>query len=301
MRNTPFNHLETVSVVIPCYNHGKYLHQAIESIDLQDYPYKEVIVVNDGSVDCTEAVALSYPHITYIAQENKGAAAARNAGIEKATGEYLLFLDADDVLLPGAINYQVKLLHRHPDVAFVSGGHLIVDEHLIQIKEVYSPFQSNFYTSMLRSNFIGMHASVLYRRFVFNDFLFDASLPTSEDYDLFLRVMARYPVYNHIRPIAAYRLHGTNTSSNLTLMLENVLQVLDRQKALLQTMDQKLAYKQGRFNWIYFFGYKMYEQLLHNPCLEKKHRRGFIRAFWKYRPAFYFKYLLHKYVRQSHP
>src|SRR3712207_4601210 len=104
-----------VSIVIPCYNQAHFLGEAIESVLAQTYPHFEVVVVDDGSTDNTEAVAARYPGVRCIRQENQGLAAARNTGIRRSNGSYLVFLDADDRLLPNALEVGLKHLKEHPE------------------------------------------------------------------------------------------------------------------------------------------------------------------------------------------
>lgn len=288
-----------VSVIIPSYYQGKFLRDAIESVLTQDYPLKEIVVVNDGATDDTEVIAKSYEGVIYVYQDNQGVSAARNNGLKHSKGEYIIFLDGDDILLPGALSYQVKMIKQHPEVAFVSGGHVHTDESLNILKEVSSPIKDNFYEAMLTANYIGMHASVLYRRFVFNDFAFDTCFKAGEDYDLFLKIANKYPLYNHTKPIAGYRFHSQNTSKNLPKMLKSVLSALEKQKPHLTTPQRKKAYRQGRYNWIYYYGHQMYEQLMKNPRIDPNLKREFIVNFWKYRPKFYFKFIINKYIRHQ--
>lgn len=288
-----------VSVIIPNYNQGAFLKDSIGSVMGQDYPKKEVVVVNDGSRDESEEVCKSFPGVVYIFQENKGVSAARNTGLQHARGEYIIFLDADDILLPGVLSYQVSLIEKHPEVAFVSGGHVHTDAQLNVIREVSSPVHDNFYLALLEANYIGMHASVLYRRFVLDEFGFDPTLKAGEDYDLFLKITRKYPVYNHPKPIAGYRFHNENTSRNLPKMLKNVLAALEKQKDNLTTAEQKKAYKRGRFNWIYYYGDQMYEQLMKNPSIDRELKKEFLSNFWRYRPKFFFKYIINKYIRHQ--
>src|SRR5918993_3738999 len=111
-----------VTVVIPCYNQAHFLTEAIESVLSQSYPNFEVVVVDDGSTDDTSEVASRYPQkVRLIRQENRGLAGARNTGIGHARGEYLVFLDADDRLLPKALEVGIEQLEAHPECAFVSG------------------------------------------------------------------------------------------------------------------------------------------------------------------------------------
>src|SRR5437870_3797289 len=92
-----------VTVVIPCYNNASFLHDAIQSVLSQTYRRTELIVVDDGSSDDTSDVASSYPVTRLIRQPNQGVSAARNAGLSQASGDYVVFLDADDRLLPDAV------------------------------------------------------------------------------------------------------------------------------------------------------------------------------------------------------
>ncbi|GAA1130082.1 MULTISPECIES: glycosyltransferase family 2 protein [Streptomyces violaceusniger group] len=115
-----------VSVVIPCYDYGHYLSQAVESVLAQTYPDWELVVVDDGSTDDTAAVARSliadHPgrRIRLLEQANAGVSAARNAGIAATTGRYVLPLDADDMIAPTMLERTVAVLERHPDIAIVS-------------------------------------------------------------------------------------------------------------------------------------------------------------------------------------
>src|SRR6185503_10394131 len=95
--------LPLVSIIIPCYNQGRYLGDAIESVLRQSYRRLEIIVVDDGSTDDSSQVARKYSDVKLRRQENRGFSRARNAGLEASRGDYLVFLDADDRLLPGAI------------------------------------------------------------------------------------------------------------------------------------------------------------------------------------------------------
>src|SRR5687768_491351 len=112
-----------ISVIIPCYNHSHYLSTAIESVLTQSHKAVEIVVVDDGSVDATKQVALSYPGVKYVYQSNQGLSAARNMGIRNSTGQYLVFLDADDWLYPQALQTNLHYLLQNPKAAFVSGAY----------------------------------------------------------------------------------------------------------------------------------------------------------------------------------
>jgi glycosyltransferase involved in cell wall biosynthesis len=110
-----------VSVVMPVYNGEAFLGEALDSVFAQDYAPVEVIVVNDGSTDGSAAVAQSYPDVRYFEQANGGPSAARNHAISHATGDYVAFVDSDDVVPPTKLSIQVGYLEEHPDVACVLG------------------------------------------------------------------------------------------------------------------------------------------------------------------------------------
>lgn len=109
-----------VSVIIPTYNHAQFVVQAVESALAQTYADLEVIIVDDGSTDDTQAVLARYgAEINYIYQENQGLSAARNAGISVARGDYFLFLDADDLVLANKLELQVSIVDAQPDFGLV--------------------------------------------------------------------------------------------------------------------------------------------------------------------------------------
>jgi glycosyltransferase involved in cell wall biosynthesis len=110
----------TISVILPAYNAGKYIGEALQSILVQTIPVDEIIVVDDGSTDNTKEVVSSFP-VRYLYQTNKGTAAALNAGIEQASGDYLAFLDADDIWMPQRLYLQLQALEKDPALDMVFG------------------------------------------------------------------------------------------------------------------------------------------------------------------------------------
>ena len=251
-----------VSVIIPCYNHGHYLPEAIESVLGQTYGQVEVVVVDDGSTDNTREAAARYPQVRYVHQHNQGLSATRNTGVRHSRGELLVFLDADDWLYPQALETNVRYLLQHEDAAFVSGAfaRVLVEENLT--REEAREIKSDHYWHLLRGNYIGMPAVMMYRRWAFNEFLFDVSAPDScGDYDLSLRVARKYPVVHHTEKVAAYRIHASNMSSNIPVMLSSTLKVLKRQEAELKTEQEKKAYAKGKIIWTDYYCNELYQKL----------------------------------------
>ena len=118
-----------VSIVIPCYNQASFLSEAICSALHQSHSAIEVIVVDDGSTDATSSVAKSYSQVRYVRQANRGVTAARNAGLQMSCGTYVIFLDADDRLLPHAVETGVKSLQTNPNYALAFGTFHRIDVH----------------------------------------------------------------------------------------------------------------------------------------------------------------------------
>ena len=114
-------HVPLVSIILPVYNGEQFLAETIQSVLAQSYHAYELIIVDDGSTDCTRDIALSYPFVQYIYQAQGGASAARNKGILAACGEYLAFLDADDLWEPDKLRAQIKAFQANPDVEIVTG------------------------------------------------------------------------------------------------------------------------------------------------------------------------------------
>lgn len=249
-----------VSVIIPCYNQGHYLRESINSVLSQSYPAVEIVVVDDGSTDDTPQMARGFRNVKYIFQQNSGLSAARNTGIDNSRGDYLVFLDADDWLLPQAIRTNVECLQASPDAAFVSGAHQKIGPDGA-VREAGKRTDFIPYHQLLRQNYIGMIAAVMFRRSVFDAYRYDTSLKSCEDYDLYLKVTRDHSVIKHAQAVAAYRLHGNNMSANINLMLQNVSKVLLRQKTNLRGMQEEKYLAEGLRNWKRYYYKQYYLQL----------------------------------------
>jgi glycosyltransferase involved in cell wall biosynthesis len=260
----PQNDTPLVSVVITCYNHGHFLGEAIESALGQSYPHVEVIVVDDGSTDDAPAVAAGYDGVRTVWQPNQGLSAARNTGIQEAMGDFIVFLDADDRLRPGAVEAGLACFEAHPGSAFVSGDHIriTVDGALLRTHEPPRD-EPDPYLRLLRGNYIGMHAAVLYRRTaLLAAGGFDPALPACEDYDLYLRIARDASVASHETVVAEYRIHGQNMSRDAAFMLRAVLRVLHRQREAVQgEPEREEAYWEGLAIWKDYYGEELAEQL----------------------------------------
>jgi glycosyltransferase involved in cell wall biosynthesis len=221
-----------VSVIIPCYNQAHYLGEAIASVLGQTYSHYEIIVVDDGSTDDTVLVATQHAGVRCLRKKNGGLAAARNTGLRESRGDYVIFLDADDRLLPDALAAEVSCLDREPTCAMAYGHVRLIDgagRPLASPEQV--AVESDHYVELLRRNFIWTPGAVIYRRATLDEVgEFNGSVSASADYDLNLRVARGHVVRCLDRVVLEYRRHGNNMSSSFGLMLSHSLAVLRAQR-----------------------------------------------------------------------
>jgi glycosyltransferase involved in cell wall biosynthesis len=226
-----------VSVVIPCYNAARYLGETIECVLAQEYPNVEIIVVDDGSTDRSADIAAKYRSVRCIRQRNAGVAAARNTGLLHSRGAFIVFLDADDRLLPGALESSLSCLVNEPDCAFTFG-----DVQTIDAEGSALPYRSScphegkeHYFSLLHHCYIWTPSAVMYRRSVLDAVSgFDSRVAAAADYELNLRIARTYPVCHNRATILDYRIHSSGMNSNFALMLQATVTALRWQKTWVQ-------------------------------------------------------------------
>jgi hypothetical protein len=255
-----------VSVVIPCYRQAHFLAEAIESVLRQSYPRHEIIVVDDGSPDHTAEVAAAYPAVRYIWQENQGLpAVTRNRGLAECRGEYVVFLDADDRLLPRALEAGVEAFSQFPESAFICGHTLSIVADGAPSTHRQRPCAGVSYLTLLERNAIEIPGAVMYRRAVLVDLGGYDSARTrrvSEDYGLNLRIAHKYPVHCHHELVAEYRQHDGSLSQNHAAMLGATIALLERQKPLIRgKREYEAACMEGIAFYRRYYGEKVVNQL----------------------------------------
>jgi glycosyltransferase involved in cell wall biosynthesis len=253
-----------VTVVIPCFNQAHFLGEAVASVIAQTHPVAKLIVVDDGSTDATAEVARQFDQVSYVFQGNKGLAGARNAGLELVESEFVLFLDADDLLTPVAVETCLQTLVDNPEAAFVYGGFRYVDKDRAGLSEVRPPAQNGHYALLLKGNHIAMHGTVLYRTSILRaSGGFDVSLLCCEDYDVYLRLAKTYPLASHLQIAAEYRLHGTNMTRNAVRQLRGARTVLARHKIdAAKSPGLREAYVAGERFWSDYYGEIVTQQII---------------------------------------
>lgn len=215
-----------VSIIIPTYNCGDFIAEAVQSVIDQDYPEKEIIIINDGSTDDTCAVLKRFGDaINVINQKNYGETAARNVGVRTARGDYIAFLDADDVWLPRKLTRQVRYLEAHPEAGVVytawrnwepsSDGKFVrpscvgneLDEGVVDHANSGWLYNRLLLDSLLLPTAVMLRASLVHRIGEF-----DITLPYGCDYDYWIRASRLAEIHKLKGVGALYRIRSSSLS-----------------------------------------------------------------------------------------
>jgi len=220
-----------VSVIIPAYNQGSYLAEAVESVLAQTYSNWEIIIVDDGSTDDTAVVAQSFSdaRIRYVYQENRGLSGARNTGIRHANGQCLTYLDADDRFLAQKLELLVKKLQEDATLGFVAGQAVPIDEHGNQIGKVFKKRPPENPAHWLLGNPLHVGSMMVRRSWQERVGYFDENLRSYEDWDMWLRLARAGCQMGWIpRSVSQYRFHRQQMTRNGKQMTEATMAVLDK-------------------------------------------------------------------------
>jgi glycosyltransferase involved in cell wall biosynthesis len=244
------------SVLIPTYNRAQYLKEAIRSVQDQTFQDLEIIVIDDGSTDNTREVIkeISSPEIKYLYQENRGAGAARNAGIRASSGKWIAFLDADDIWMPSKLELQIQALIDHPraraaycDMYFFGAIDSNFPETYFRSLKWTAP-RGRVLDKMAVKSFGIPSTLVVYRDAFTKIGLFDENLPYCDDYDMLLRLAANFEFEVVPFPLIKYRLHPQQVSKNEGRVLTDHIAVFSKslklpgvQGGIYRTLKKRLA------------------------------------------------------------
>jgi glycosyltransferase involved in cell wall biosynthesis len=248
---------ELVSVVIPCYGQAHYLGDAIESVLAQTYPHLEIVVVDDGSEDNASSIASRYPGVRCVREDNAGMAEARNVGIRATNGDFLVFLDADDRLLPEAVESGLRALEARPECAAAIGTYCRTAHDGKPLATHEQPVvERDQYGQLMRDNWAGFPARALYRRSLFEHVrTFDPELDAAADFGFNLAVVREFPVASHPTLVAEHREHGRNSSGDAGRMLKQTLAAMRQQRPHVKAEPElRRAYREGVRNWKRYYG-----------------------------------------------
>lgn len=241
---------DQVSVVIPTYNREKIIAEAVESALAQTYAKVEILVVDDGSIDDTENRLAAYgDRIRYIKQTNGGASSARNRGILESTGEWVAFLDSDDLWHPEKLATQMAQLQAHPGVRMHSVN-LAVERSLVTSTDFFSEIGltvdanpqllENAFSTYVQKRFAWLQTTVVHASLLAETGLFNTRYPIYEDYDLLARcamnsqwLLSPVPMVEILR-----RTSGNLSDLRTEQKLPSLLNMLEINRALLARCEQ---------------------------------------------------------------
>jgi len=242
-----------VSVIIPCYNQAQYLTQSVQSVLEQTFTDWECIIINDGSTDQTQSLALSLAgkdsRIRCVIQANKGLAAARNRGLDEAAGRYIQFLDADDWIAPGKFELQLAVLKTTPALSLSYCDYeRYFDDPMrpMPYRERFSPhLDPNKALLDLALNWenelsIPTHCFLFDARFFTEQRIrFDETLPNHEDWDCWMQILTTDPLILFVPDmLATYRYRPDSMSGNLNVMRRGFIRAVNKQKIAFRENDE---------------------------------------------------------------
>lgn len=291
----------SVSVIIPTYNYGHFIGEAIESASAQTFPVSEIIVVDNDSTDDTESVVRGFgERVTYIREPNLGVSAARNKGIESSKGDFIAFLDADDTWLPQKIEKQIAKMLDDPEIGVVHCGLREFDNASGETLALHLDGSEGWVADEMllfsTPTIIGPGGTILVRREVFENVGgFDTRLTNGEDWEFCLRVARNYKIGFVAEPLVNYRNHGKNAHLDVGRMEHSTL--IAWAKAFDTTDENVRRIRRRSYGNLY--------KVLAGSFLQSGQYGGFVRNLIKslwFRPSFIGYYLTvpFKRYRKSH-
>lgn len=206
-----------VSAIVTAYNSEAFIAEAIQSILNQTRAVDEIVIVDDGSTDSTRRVVAEFADqgIKFIQQQNQGAGAARNKGIRETSGEYIAFLDADDIWLENKTRLQFDYLNAHPEVGMVSGfaRWWNTAKNTVRISGTPVKNMRTLQREILVHNMLGNPSMAMVRRSALEEVgLFDEHIRWGQDWELWMRLVERFEAAVIPEPVTIYRWHRENLS-----------------------------------------------------------------------------------------
>jgi glycosyltransferase involved in cell wall biosynthesis len=252
-----------VSVIIPAYNSARYLLDAIDSVFAQTYKDLEVIVIDDGSTDNTKEILEPYmDRIIFLQQANSGPSKARNLGIQRSSGEYLAFLDADDIWYPEKMERQIGMFLENPQYMLVHSNALVKAEDNSQPDKFWFDSKKRVksgkvFSDLLAECFIILSSVIIKRQCLDKTGIFDTNVEPWEGYDLWLRFAYSYQIGFISNPLFVRRLHSSNLFySNLSREILGYIKIMEKWEVQTKFLSE---------------GFKV---IIHNHLKKEYHRLG---------------------------
>jgi glycosyltransferase involved in cell wall biosynthesis len=228
----------TVSVIMPVYNGSRYLAETLDSVLAQTYPLHEIIAIDDGSTDASPEILRSYgDRLQVIRQANQGVAAARNAGLARATGEFITFIDQDDLWPPQRTQALVDALRARPEARLAAGRVEIL------YQRPAPPHPTEDHATAHRECLLG---SLCVRAELFRELgAFNVDIGFADDTDFMLRRAERKIETAYLQAVTLiYRLHECNTSADKDVTMHNFMAAL-RQSLIRRRRDANKLHHPG--------------------------------------------------------
>jgi len=256
-----------VSVIIPTYNSAKFISDSVSNVTSQTYPNIEILIIDDGSTDNTEAIVRALPGpIRYIKQVNSGPSAARNHGIRQSNGKYIAFLDVDDGWEPSKIKNQVVFFENDKSLSIVATGYVRCDADLSPIETVSLEVPSKNkgiipFRVLLERNQL-LTSSIMVKKQTLDECgSFDDKIRFGEDWDLWVRTAQLGRIGYIQTPLAKYRAHGGGLTGKLDdKNMQDWLEVIRKNKLRADNWyDRNIIYRKS-LSW-YFYNYAYLERV----------------------------------------
>lgn len=258
-------HLPKISVIIPIYNGEMTIRETIQSVLNQSFTDFEIIAIDDGSTDRTVEVVRSIkdPRVKVFSYPNAGQAASRNRGMDRASGEYFAFIDADDLWTPEKLETQLKALEENPEAGVAYSWVDYINESNQYVRSGGRiNVNGNAYAHLLLTDFLENGSNPLVRRSAIEKVgNFEETLPPSEDWDLWLRLAAEYDYVCVPHTQILYRISSTSQSSNVERVEASCRRVLDRAFASKAAQKWQHLKAQSTANLYQYLTYKALENL----------------------------------------
>tara|TARA_Y100000296_G_scaffold37900_1_gene43844 strand:+ start:3782 stop:4681 length:900 start_codon:yes stop_codon:yes gene_type:complete len=245
-----------VSIIIPCYNGEKYIVEAVTSA-LQQTVTASVIVVDDGSNDNSLQVLETFTdRITLIAKENGGVSSARNIGLTYTDDEYIVFLDADDILTSDAIERHLSVASTNPEAGLIYGSNYIINETGQVVGKNPQTWDYKTIQQVAEGQIPAPSQSMYRRKAVIEAGGFDQKITHGEDMDLILRIGINYEIVSHEYYVVHYRHHPGQATKKPSVAYTGMMQIIAKYSDSNQYRDisESINWKQAERRWKRYFG-----------------------------------------------
>jgi len=254
---------------MPTYNRANYITYAIDSVLSQSYPNFELLVVDDGSTDNTKDIVTPYledPRVHYIYKENGGQSSGRNLGFKNSKGDYICFLDSDNVWFNNKLETCIEAAAKNPDYGVIYGNVLTIDEKGHVISKVSRDRHSGWITAqLLKDNFVTINTATIKRECYENMGGLDESFLRAPDYEFWLRLSTQYKFLYIPEHMAQYRIMKDQISTDKDGRFKANKEILDH---FLELHPESVSNLQKRIGLSYYYNRKArYESSKRRPAM----------------------------------